>query len=210
MNRFVRNKDGAEVMTYDRNWNAHPEYCRVTPDFSLADPIPEPVGYEHMLQVAEKLASKFPIVRVDLYNLNGKIYFGEMTFTSYGAIMDFYTDKFLRKCGSLIELPKATKQFAHCPREQFEVCIKERPGLDIDQVIVDKAYLDARHKFVHIDGLVDDTYKWQYPNFKLDDDGYIKQNYSIMKSAFLSIKSLADEFEKKMALKNYFPQTEYR
>lgn len=31
-----------------------------------------------------------------------------------------------------------------------------------------------------------------------------------MKSAFLSIKSLADEFEKKMALKNYFPQTEYR
>lgn len=73
-----------------------------------------------------------------------------------------------------------------------------------------RPYLDARHKFVHIDGLVDDTYKGQYPNFKLDDDGYIKQNYSIMKSAFLSIKSLAGEFEKKMALKNYFPQIEYR
>lgn len=79
-------------------------------------------------------------------------------------------------------------------------------------MIVDKAmsYLDARHKFVHTDGLVDDTYKGRYPNVKLDDDGYIKLNYSIMKSAFLSIKSLADEFEKKMALKNYFPQIEYR
>ena len=37
MNRFVHNKDGAEVMTYDRDWNAHPEYCRLTPDFSLAE-----------------------------------------------------------------------------------------------------------------------------------------------------------------------------
>lgn len=104
MNRFVKNKDGAEVMTYDRAWNAHPEYCRVTPDFSLAEPMPRPNGYEHMLQVAEKLAENFPVVRVDLYNLNGKIYFGEMTFTSYGAIMDFYSDEFLQLAGSMIDL----------------------------------------------------------------------------------------------------------
>lgn len=104
MNRFVRNKDGAEVMTYDRDWNAHPEYCRVTPDFSLADPMPKPNGYDQMLEVAEKLAEKFPVVRVDLYNLNGKLYFGEMTFTSYGAIMDFYSDEFLKLAGSMIDL----------------------------------------------------------------------------------------------------------
>lgn len=104
MNRFVRNKDGAEVMTYDRDWNAHPEYCRITPDFSLADPMPKPAGYNHMLEVAEKLSAKFPVVRVDLYNLNGKIYFGEMTFTSYGGIMDFYTDEFLKLCGSKVAL----------------------------------------------------------------------------------------------------------
>lgn len=109
MNRFVRNKDGAEVMTYNRDWNAHPEYCRVTPDFSLADPMPKPANYDAMLEVAEKLSAKFPIVRVDLYNLNGKIYFGEMTFTSYGAIMDFYSDEFLQKAGKMIALPRATK-----------------------------------------------------------------------------------------------------
>ena len=104
MNRFVKNKNGAEVMTYDRDWNAHPEYCRVTADFSLAPPIPKPARYEHMLEVAEKLAEPFPVVRVDLYNLNGLIYFGEMTFTSYGAIMDFYSDEFLRKAGDEIDL----------------------------------------------------------------------------------------------------------
>lgn len=110
MNRFVRNKDGAEVMTYDRDWNPHPEYCRITPDFSLADPMPKPAGYDHMLEVAEKLAAKFPIVRVDLYNLNGKIYFGEMTFTSYGAIMDFYSDEFLKLCGSKVDLSGVKKK----------------------------------------------------------------------------------------------------
>ena len=110
MNRFVRNKDGAEVMTYDREWNAHPEYCRVTPDFSLADPMPKPAGYDHMLEVAERLAKPFPVVRVDLYNLNGRIYFGEMTFTSYGAIMDFYSDLFLKKAGSEIDLSNVKKK----------------------------------------------------------------------------------------------------
>lgn len=109
MNRFVRNKDGAEVMTYDRDWNAHPEYCRITPDFSLADPMPKPAGYDRMLEVAEKLSAKFPVVRVDLYNLNGKIYFGEMTFTSYGGKMDFYTDEFLELCGKSIDLSKVEK-----------------------------------------------------------------------------------------------------
>lgn len=109
MNRFVRNKDGAEVMTYDRDWNAHPEYCRVTPDFTLATEMPRPANYEYMLNVAERLSGNFPIVRVDLYNLNGKIYFGEMTFTSYGGIMDFYTDEFLKLCGSKIDLSKVKR-----------------------------------------------------------------------------------------------------
>lgn len=111
MNRFVRNKDGAEVMTYDREWNAHPEYCRVTPDFSMAEPMPKPVGYDYMLEVAERLAKPFPVVRVDLYNLNGKIYFGEMTFTSYGAIMDYFSDLFLKKAGSEIDLTKEFEKY---------------------------------------------------------------------------------------------------
>jgi hypothetical protein len=34
-----------------------------------------------MLQLAEKLAAPYPFVRVDLYNIDGKIYFSELTFT---------------------------------------------------------------------------------------------------------------------------------
>ena len=59
-----------------------------------------------MLAVAEKLAAPFPVVRVDLYNIAGRIYFGEMTFTSLGGLMDFYTPEFLEKTGDMIRLPK--------------------------------------------------------------------------------------------------------
>ena len=57
-----------------------------------------------MLKVAERLAKPFPVVRVDLYNINGKIYFGEMTFTSLGGLMNYYTDEFQNIAGRLIEL----------------------------------------------------------------------------------------------------------
>ena len=108
MNRFVHNKDGAEVLTYDRDWNPHPEYSIWSNDFSQADPMPKPAGFERMLEVAERLCQGFPVVRSDLYNLNGKIYFGEMTFTSLGGMMDFYTPEFLRMCGDEIDLSKVS------------------------------------------------------------------------------------------------------
>ena len=44
-------------------------------------PLTKPENFEKMVDLAKKLAKKFPFVRVDLYNINGKIYFGEMTFT---------------------------------------------------------------------------------------------------------------------------------
>ncbi len=42
----------------------------------------KPKNYEKMIEIAEKLSMPFPHVRVDLYNLDGKIIFGELTFFS--------------------------------------------------------------------------------------------------------------------------------
>lgn len=44
-------------------------------------PLKKPANWGEMVKIAENLADKFPFVRVDLYNINGKIFFGEMTFT---------------------------------------------------------------------------------------------------------------------------------
>lgn len=43
--------------------------------------IPRPANFDKMIEVARALSKDFDFVRVDLYNIKGKIYFGEMTFT---------------------------------------------------------------------------------------------------------------------------------
>lgn len=104
-----RTHETTEVMTYDKEWNAHPEFSVFNEHYSHGAPLPKPKNLDYMLRVAEKLAKDFPCVRVDLYNVNGKIYFGELTFTSLGGLMDFYTDEFQLLAGSLITLPKLAK-----------------------------------------------------------------------------------------------------
>ena len=47
--------------------------------------IEKPKNFEKMIEIAEILSKGFPHVRVDLYEVNGKIYFGEMTFTNYSG-----------------------------------------------------------------------------------------------------------------------------
>lgn len=44
-------------------------------------PLEKPNNFDEMVNLAETLAKEFPFVRVDLYNINGKIYLSEMTFT---------------------------------------------------------------------------------------------------------------------------------
>lgn len=44
--------------------------------------IPKPKNFDKMIELVTILCSGFPHIRVDLYNINGKIYFGEMTFTN--------------------------------------------------------------------------------------------------------------------------------
>lgn len=102
-NRTGTNK--SELMTYDTSWNSHPEYCIFNGHYLQGKPIPPPPNLDEMLKVSERLADPFPVVRVDLYNLNGRILFGEMTFTSLGGFMNYYTPEFLQKAGSLINLP---------------------------------------------------------------------------------------------------------
>lgn len=41
----------------------------------------KPLNLEKMYEIAETLAAEFPFVRIDFYNLDGRIYVGEMTFT---------------------------------------------------------------------------------------------------------------------------------
>lgn len=68
-----------------------------------------PKNYDEMLSVATKLANDFPFVRVDLYNLDGKILFGEMTFYPTDGRMDFAPDDYNTIIGNYLTLPPIPK-----------------------------------------------------------------------------------------------------
>ena len=53
----------------------------------------KPDNFEEMVKISEKVAGNFPFVRVDLYNINGRIYFSEMTFTPAKGTLILDDDK---------------------------------------------------------------------------------------------------------------------
>jgi hypothetical protein len=68
--------------------------------------IVKPEGYEEMKRVADKLCAGFRHVRVDLYNINGKIYFGELTFFPAAGNVPFEPAAWDKTIGDWLELPE--------------------------------------------------------------------------------------------------------
>ena len=67
--------------------------------------IPRPAHFEEMKEIASKLSKGYPHVRVDLYNINGKIYFGELTFFSASGLDPFDPEEWDYILGEKIKLP---------------------------------------------------------------------------------------------------------
>lgn len=102
-----RTKYNVEISVYDMNWVEHPEYCLYTNHFLKCNQhIPKPRNFEQMVAMSRKLAKGHPQVRVDLYEVSNKIYFGELTFTSACGFMTYLTEDFLSQLGAQVILPK--------------------------------------------------------------------------------------------------------
>lgn len=65
-----------------------------------------PENIEEMKKIAQDLSGNFPHVRVDLYNIDGQIYFGELTFYSSGGFIKVYNHDMDMEIGSWIDLAK--------------------------------------------------------------------------------------------------------
>lgn len=65
----------------------------------------KPSSWDKMIELAEKLSEGIPQVRVDLYDVLGKIYFGEMTMFHFGGKKPFKPDEWDYTFGSWIKLP---------------------------------------------------------------------------------------------------------
>ena len=76
---------------------------RVAHDY-IDHEIQKPKNLDKMLEIASNLSAGIPIVRIDLYNIEGKIYFGEMTFTSAACSERYEPLSFSIGIGNKIDL----------------------------------------------------------------------------------------------------------
>lgn len=86
---------------YDMDFNLMP--FKETRDNYLGD-INKPDNWEKMIEIAKCLSEPFPFCRVDLYNVDGKIYFGEITFYHGGGCNDIQPEEWDLKLGSWIDI----------------------------------------------------------------------------------------------------------
>lgn len=68
--------------------------------------IKKPACFNEMKLLASKLSQGIPQLRVDFYEVNGKVYFGELTFFHHGGLVPFEPEIWDLKFGDWIELPK--------------------------------------------------------------------------------------------------------
>ena len=100
---------------YDRFIEHHANYydlnCNILPFGETAFPpqydkhIELPQNLNKMMELAEKLSEKEPFLRVDFYNVDGNIYFGELTFFPFSGLSKFTSEEWNKKLGEWIELP---------------------------------------------------------------------------------------------------------
>lgn len=91
---------------YDTSWNN----LHISSDCPVADrEIDKPKKLEEMLKIASRLSKGFPYVRVDLYEVDDKIYFGEMTFYPWSGYVQFMPDSFDFELGKKFRLDRFNK-----------------------------------------------------------------------------------------------------
>lgn len=72
------------------------------PDYTRK--IDKPENFDRMIEIVEILSQDIPFLRVDLYNIRGKIYFGELTFFPAAGMGKFTSDEWDMTLGSWIDL----------------------------------------------------------------------------------------------------------
>ena len=89
---------------FDTEWK-HQEFIGLNPTAGHAlSAIPKPTLLNIQLQIASKLSKGIPFSRIDLYEIRGSVYFGEITFVPMGGFGKFRPELYNEILGELINL----------------------------------------------------------------------------------------------------------
>lgn len=84
------------------DWTAAPFYRKDHKAFPIK--IEKPACFNEMVDISRKLSKGIPFVRVDLYEINGRIYFSELTLSPGSGFGCFYPKEWEKKIGEWIDL----------------------------------------------------------------------------------------------------------
>ena len=105
--QVIQNRNSNQTIDfYDKNWKKQ-EFTGLTLGVKKSESLlRKPKNYELMLELASILSKDFDFVRVDLYNVDGKIYFGELTFCPASGLGTFIPEEWNKNFGEFWNQPK--------------------------------------------------------------------------------------------------------
>ena len=86
------------------DWKPIPEIVSSGLEHPGNGELPQPEKFDEMIHIAEILSKEFKFVRVDLYELEGKVYFGELTFSPAHCVFPYISDRFDLEMGKILQI----------------------------------------------------------------------------------------------------------
>lgn len=87
---------------YDMDWNLMPFGKELPHNPNIH--VERPEAFDEMREIAKKLSAPFSYVRVDLYQVQGKVFFGELTFFPAGGAPDFVPQEYDKIVGDMWDI----------------------------------------------------------------------------------------------------------
>ena len=94
-------EDRLKLNDFSLDWD---ELDYTKPEYRSPEAFKEPKHLKEMAYIAEQLSKNIPFVRIDLYEIGDKIYFGEYTFTPAAGLIKYYKQETLDKLGEKLDL----------------------------------------------------------------------------------------------------------
>ena len=103
--QVIKDRNTKETIDfYDSEWN-HMDFVGLNINCRNSENTEKkPTNLNEQLQIAKSLSAGFKFIRVDLYNIKGKIYFGELTLYPASGFGTFSPDEWNYKLGDLIDI----------------------------------------------------------------------------------------------------------
>ena len=123
------NHETARLSFLTMNWEKAPFGRSDYLEFEVLPP--KPTKFDEMVKIAKSLSGGHPFLRVDLYEINNKVYFSELTFSPCGGFMPFVPEEWDAKLGEMVNIRKvnarAEVEKAETPEAQEAAAPGETP-----------------------------------------------------------------------------------